>query len=405
MTSNNSNSDMNSYEDDESDEEVDVQERIYNDHLAGDDFDESSDDDEAVIIEEQDNGDDAAGNAGNRSLGDYTVHIDKTINIEYGKVDKTLLSTAREEFKAVVQKVLIGCNNHLHAPSREGLLTMQLFMLYFGDINTMFEWCTKYSKNPDETFLLDDIYGYLHTVLLAMSYNTSVTHLFKCKGTGFHRKLLITEERYYTIYGCLNRNRSTHHQKNEWDHPIHANQDMRTIFNDFGRRCSRLCFIPGKSMLGIDDDMWRHRSKTNIANGMAPINNPKKGNGLVHHAAVSVATGLYCGGYLQHKGESTDTCVLNVQQILCRVITNDAIDLKGTIFFMDRGYGGVDGRITLTMIENGGLVHGTAKRDASIPYVYGESKRRVQPTQQKELKVQLKVDSYIALGAVTEGRW
>ena len=48
---------------------------------------------------------------------------------------------------------------------------------------------------------------------------------------------------------------------------------------------------------------------------------------------------------------------------------------------MDRGYGGVDGQVTTGVTVNGGLVHGTAKRDAAIPYTFGETKRTIPPTE------------------------
>ena len=307
-------------------------------------------------------------------FGDYFVRNQNTgtFNVEYGRVDRLLLAAAKAEFQAVVRNVHIGTANKLAKEGQE--LAMQLFMLYFDPMQ-MLKWCSNYSNNPEETFYLVDIYAYIHAVLVAMLYNTSISHLFMSQTTDFYRELFITPERFHTIHAYLNRSRRKHDGNNsgEWDAPIHINQDIRTIFDAFGRRCANICFIKGKTMLGLDDDMWRLRSKASEGLGLP----------VVHHAAVSVTTGLYCGGYVQHKGETTDDCVLNVQRVLCGVISNDAIDLKGTTFFMDRGYGGVDGTVTTKVIENGGLVHGTAKRDASIPFLYGESKRKILPTQKK----------------------
>ena len=98
-------------------------------------------------------------------------------------------------------------------------------------------------------------------------------------------------------------------------------------------------------MIALDDDLWHLRSKDVTADSALQINNPQKGMGVVHHAAVSVTTGIYCGGYVQHRDDSTFDCVSNVQRILCRAITDSHINLNGTIFFMDRGYGGTDGEI------------------------------------------------------------
>ena len=125
-------------------------------------------------------------------------------------------------------------------------------------------------------------------------------------------------------------------------------------------------------MIALDDDLWRHRSKSVVADGATQINNPKKGMGVVHHAAVSVTTGIYCGGYVQHRGDTTMLCVTNVQQILCSAISTNEMHLNGTIFFMDRGYGGTDGEIVQSLIQRGGNIHGTAKRMRSFPYTYGQ---------------------------------
>ena len=124
--------------------------------------------------------------------------------------------------------------------------------------------------------------------------------------------------------------------------------------------------------MALDDDLWRKRSKNVIADGVLQINNPKKGMGIVHHASVSVCTGLYCGGYIQHRGDDTNLCVENIQRILSHAISPSEINLNGTIFFMDRGYGGTDGEIVKRLIERGGHIHGTAKRMKSFPFSYGQ---------------------------------
>jgi hypothetical protein len=140
-------------------------------------------------------------------------------------------------------------------------------------------------------------------------------------------------------------------------------------------------------MIALDDDLWRHRSKKIIEDGVMQINNPAKGMGIVHHASVSVCTGLYCGGYVQQRDDTTEQCVTNVQKILCQAICDTKIELNGTIFFMDRGYGGTDGEIISLLIARGGHIHGTAKRMNSFPYTYDK------PPKPNQVKVQ-EYDSY-----------
>ena len=136
-------------------------------------------------------------------------------------------------------------------------------------------------------------------------------------------------------------------------------------------------------MIALDDDLWRTRSRSNMNYGLAMVNNPAKGFGICHHATVSVTTGLYCGGYVQHKGELVVHCVENCFRILCRSHVGHSIDLNGTILIMDRGYcGGTVGEITQMTIDYGGNIHGTAKRSSSFPFVYGP---KAKPNQHQKL--------------------
>lgn len=170
---------------------------------------------------------------------------------------------------------------------------------------------------------------------------------------------------------ALNNGRGKVQKQGTWNSPIHRNTELISIFEEFGKICANIGFINGTTMIALDDDLWRLRSKNVNADGIMQINNAKKGMGVVHHASVSVTTGIYCGGYVQYSGDTTETCVTNIQRILSKAITPSNIMLNGTIFFMDRGYGGTDGEVIKTLIERGGNIHGTAKRTKSFPFTYG----------------------------------
>ena len=136
---------------------------------------------------------------------------------------------------------------------------------------------------------------------------------------------------------------------------------------------AELAFVSGVSQIALDDDLLRMRSKRVIDHGYSQINNPCKGLGVMHHAAVSVVTGLYIGGHVAARGESTLDCVKILQRSMAGVSSESQIRLHGNTFFWDRGYGGTDGEVNNWSISVGATLLGTAKRMRSFPFTYDQS--------------------------------
>ena len=114
------------------------------------------------------------------------------------------------------------------------------------------------------------------------------------------------------------------------------------------------------------------RSKRDINHGFSQINNPCKGLGVIHHGAVSVVSGLYIGGHVAARGESTLDCVKILQQIMAGVSSESQIRLHGNTFFWDRGYSGVNGEVNQWSVSVGATLLGTAKRMRSFPFTYDQ---------------------------------
>ena len=127
------------------------------------------------------------------------------------------------------------------------------------------------------------------------------------------------------------------------------------------------------SQIALDDDLLRMRSKRVIDHGYSQINNPCKGLGVMHHAAVSVVTGLYIGGHVAARGELTLDCVNILQRSMAGVPSESQIRLHGNTFFWDRGYGGTDREVNNWSISVGATLLGTAKRMRLFPFTYDQS--------------------------------
>ena len=321
-----------------------------------------------------------------QQIGLFTVNTDKKSYICYDATDKFLIDCAKKEYKAVVRMVEIATQKDVND---ERACPYELFKVFFPHtmITSMIKWIDEYSPSAKKIRVTcSDIKAFIRLDLKIQYYNTSCSHMYEHDQRKHYRLgEYMNENTYHYIMRALKNGRKTSltnqcnasstngsMTRKEWLPPIHRNPEMIALFQEFGRNCAKVGFISGVSMIALDDDLWRHRSKSVVADGATQINNPKKGMGVVHHAAVSVTTGIYCGGYVQHRGDTTMLCVTNVQQILCSAISTNEMHLNGTIFFMDRGYGGTDGEIVQSLIQRGGNIHGTAKRMRSFLYTYGQ---------------------------------
>jgi hypothetical protein len=303
-------------------------------------------------------------------IGSYLLRTSKAITIGYDVADSFLLQKAKTEFNAVAENAMLHMMRVTEKPS-----PFELLDIFFNSDMAikMIKWINEYSPDGNMKITRDDLLTFFLLDLKMQYHNTSATHMFQKNQQKHYQMEQLSQhkEKYHYIMRALNNGRGKVHKKGTWHSPIHKNGEMISIFEDFGKICAGIGFINGTSMMALDDDLWRLRSKSANADSITQINNAKKGMGVVHHASVSVTTGLYCGGYVQYRGDTTETCVTNIQRILCKATTPSDIKLNGTIFYIDRGYGGTDGDVIDNTIKRGGNIHGTAKRTKTFPFIFG----------------------------------
>jgi ferredoxin-like protein FixX len=311
------------------------------------------------------------------TIGSYVVHTEaaaavKVSNRDIRDIDGILLECAKKEYDEVLTTVRAYSNNKSLSP-------FDLFEMFFTKTmrHWMIQWIADYSMEPNRRSISDDdILAFMRLDLLAQYYHATVTHM--TNPTQQHHYRLgeyMTGEIYHYMMRSLNNGmKNIPSNSCQWNDAIQRNPKIMTLFEEFGRNCARICFVSGTSMIALDHDLRRHCSKNATLNAMLPINILQKGRGSIHHAAVSVTTGLYCGGYLQYQGDTTVKCVTKIQQILCHSPDDRYIHLNGTGFYMDHGYGGTDGEIVQSLMKRGGNYYGTVKK--MNLYSCGESKIR-----------------------------
>jgi hypothetical protein len=302
-----------------------------------------------------------------QTIGNFTTNTNKSISLKYDIADRFLLDCARIEYNAVVENFKLHSIQVTDDPTPFDLL--DIFWNMSMGIK-MLKWVKEYYPDSSNvTITRDDLLEFIVMDLKIQYHCTSATHMYEKNQQRHYQGVgkILDSRKYNHIMKALNNGRGRPLKKGNWKSPIHINTELVSIFEEFGKICAKIGFIHGTSMVALDDDLWRLHSKNVTADGAMQINNTKKGMGVVHHASVSVTTGIYCGGYVQYRGDSTDFCVTSIQRILSNATVPENIKLNGTIFFMDRGYGGTDGEIVKTLTERGGNIHGTAKRAKSFP--------------------------------------
>ena len=154
------------------------------------------------------------------------------------------------------------------------------------------------------------------------------------------------------------------------DTPMSHDREMAAAMDIVCTTGAKLAFVSGVSQIALDDDLLCMQSKRVIDYGFSQIIIPCKGLGVIHHATVSVVTGLYIGGHVAARGESTLDCVKILQRSTAGVSSKSQIKLNGYTFLWDQGFGGTDGEVNQWSIAAEATLLGTAKRMISFPFTY-----------------------------------
>lgn len=189
----------------------------------------------------------------------------------------------------------------------------------------------------------------------------------------------LTKDRYYEILRAMGSNgtQSDNNSSARWSEPLKHDRDLAGAMHLARTICSAISYVEKVSILSMDDDLLRLRSRLVESFGLSQINNPNKGLGTVHHGIVSLCTGLFCSGHVGSRGESVLECV----QILLLALSGSSILSQAKIeciLAFDRGYGGTEGEVMTAVTKLGADLVGTAKKIPSFPFTFGKAPVRNQ---------------------------
>jgi hypothetical protein len=319
-------------------------------------------------------------------------------NIDVNTIDALLLNQARKEIPMVLKRIL-----RQHNPDVTGgdwiksihlLEPIDLFDVWIGRskgydsqsrplLLTMQKWVQSYINQLKDyqgiqQISVEELILFIKAELL-MSF-------YKCSPKQYYSKALrkrypeaefgISKSRYKLVLRALSKSdhmNDDYDDDLEWSAPNESDSVMAKVVKGFRNFCSSLAFIKNLSWVCFDDDLMRHRSRSIPNFGYAQINNPAKGMGVIHHAAVGVLTCLYLGGHIPNFGETTYECVKLIQMALVGIVTIGNLILKGILFFWDRGYGGTKGKVNTSTIQAGANIVTTCQRQQSFPFTYGQN--------------------------------
>jgi hypothetical protein len=314
-----------------------------------------------------------SGAAGNDSdaeddevVGDWNIIKEYETSIEVDSVDTHLLEVARNE----VPIVLNGLKVKMFGASRSSNRTLHgvapaQFLQAWMDPNLLAHVKQFINKNVSgDPVSASEILAFIRVELMLSFYRVSPSLYFDIderanfpsagQGMDFIR--------YRHVLKALSRSGTSRQEStSSWTPPMQHDREMAAEMDIVRTSGAEIAFVKGVTQVGLDDDLLRMRSKRVTDHGFSQINNPAKGLGVIHHGAVSVVTGLYIGGHVAARGESTLDCVKILQRSMAGVSSESQIRLDGNTFFWDRGYGGVNGEVNQWSVSAGATLLGTER--------------------------------------------
>ena len=316
-----------------------------------------------------------------RTIGRWDLVTDFTTSIEIEPIDDYLLELTRKEVPIVLDRII----NRMPLPrDRFTRRTPNDFFNVWMQaclLEPMMSWL---QLHMGETLTPDELSEFIKVELMLSFFGCTPESFYDSELDGFYRndRNGVTINMEYARYKAILRALSSNAERaaepvhnfnlESWREPYSPNKKMARVMETFRTNMATIGFVDGLTVLGLDDDLLRLRSKKVSESGYSQINNPHKGFGVIHHGAVSGGTGLYVAGHVQQRNETTVDCVTIIQKALSGASVEKNILLRGNHCFWDRGYGGPDGVVNRLSIERGCTLSGTSKRVASFPFTFGK---------------------------------
>jgi hypothetical protein len=254
------------------------------------------------VMDGADEDDDAGGDE--EQVGSWEIITDYETTIEIDSIDQYLLDAARTEIPIVLgrlkAKMFGGRSRNLNTIPASKFLQAWMDANFLGYIKQFV------NKNlTGDPVSNSEILAFIQVELMLSFYRVSPSLYFDMDersnfpsaGQGMDLR------RYKEILGGLSRSGTSGQQlTHTWTPPMQHDREMAAAMDIVRTTGAELAFVSGVSQIALDDDLLRMRSKRVIDHGYSQINNPCKGLGVIHHAAVSVVTGLYIGAACRSTG-------------------------------------------------------------------------------------------------------
>ena len=187
--------------------------------------------------------------------------------------------------------------------------------------------------------------------------------------------------RYHELWSAMSctvgkRQRADYERNASWSFLSNeSNAFVMQIESDVASVNRRLCYLPGSTILSLDDDLLRLSSRDVLTlTALSQTNNPKKGLGVINNALCSALTSLLIVAHHSRPGESLVDIWSHIIELLQGVPTTGALkQMPNAIFASDRGYNG-RGIMELLNERLGAMSLGTHKRSLDYPFIFGDGR-------------------------------
>lgn len=164
--------------------------------------------------------------------------------------------------------------------------------------------------------------------------------------------------------------------RNYWKPPMSLSPDIMEAQEELRRFNCSLAFFESKTIISMDDNQLRLRSKKSEEQiGVSRVRNPKKTFGPVEHGLVNLLLGFFLGGHVGMAGEGTVDAVKLLYRSLLpnKYLESQLLGAITNLTTLDRGY--LYEEVLRTIVQYGGGTIGTLKRCYFSPFTYGTCKK------------------------------
>ncbi|ETO65432.1 hypothetical protein F444_17258 [Phytophthora nicotianae P1976] len=301
--------------------------------------------------------------------------VDETL-VELGidDVEQYLLAKARLEVPRVTERLMTRMHGKHSRPLQPELPVEDIVQLWLDPTVLML---TKQHINANldanEFATVNEVKKLLEVELWLCFYSISPTKFYAKENKKYYppANKAMKRKRYYTLLNALGTpSAAISNTSDFWNAPFSPDRHLSQAMDAMRRVCSEIGFVNEVSIASLDDDLLRLRSKSVDDLGLTRTRNPAKGFGPVQHGFVSLVTGLFLCSHVASRGETVVDVLRILMRSLCGVSADSQIKLPGVVFALDREYQSKE--VNRQIMECGGIVIGTHKRDRTFPFTYGK---------------------------------